>query len=223
MCIDVQRFSTSSPNLWRTTAALVRVSPCPICVGASNFSLLHASSHTSALVLRLLVETGHVDATLACVATRWMSDSEIGRSYLSSAQSRRASVHVYAFLAHVPFLPPALPCAAPPSLVPSIALCPLALAGVAVFLTSLATTVQRARGPGCLGVVGSRWRMPPRESVRRREHVSPPMCSSVTSTFPSPATMPAVWRSWQMVCPSLVVPHFGFSSPGQRSPTPSLC
>ena len=70
-----------------------------------------------------------------------------------------ASVHVCAFLAHVPFLPPALPRGGPPSLA---SFGPLAPAGVAVFLTSLATTVQRARG-GCLGVVGSRWRMPPRE------------------------------------------------------------
>ena len=51
-------------------------------------------------------------------------------------------------------------------------LCPLALAGAAVFLTSLATTVQRARGLGCLGAVGSRWRMRPREFVEKRARVS---------------------------------------------------
>ena len=85
-----------------------------------------------------------------------------------------ASVHICAFLVHVPFLPPALPVLLLRRLWLPL---PLAPAGVVVFLTSLATTVQRAHGPGCLGVVGSRWRMPPRESVGRQEHVSPPMCS----------------------------------------------
>ena len=54
------------------------------------------------------------------------------------------------------------------------------------------------------------------------------VCSSMTSTFPSPATTPAFWRSLQMVCPSSVVSSLlwtplWFLQSSQWSPAPSLC